>query len=437
MTSPHPSAWLGLAPDPWPPDHYTLLGLRRGESDRQLIEHHALERCARVRCHQLRNPESASAALTLLARAMDCLTHPDLKRAYDTQVLGITAPAVPAPELGQPKPEPPAQLAKTPTPAPRPPSPSETAVVPPPVRRPKSLTATPPPAPAVPVPAVPVSPASSAPTSKPASDPELEDLEELLYGPWPGLPGSAPAHLGGLKDVDWAKPTPPAPLAGKAPPAAVTPAAVAPPASPCGDIPEVPFSPRGLGDGPLARRGLSSPRALLDRILLTRVLLGAWRQVGEYLGDPQRRPPTRKSSRLQFVRRMVDIRDGVPDFPLLGGHGRAGSNLRPGYYVFMVASQSDPLKVFFELLPSHREVLARDWKSSLLILEEHYAFLRRELRVLRGVGRGGNRVRGKVRMARRLRVLRSWGTDHPFLLLILAGGIGLAVAAWAVVTGLR
>lgn len=83
--------WLNISPADWPPDHYILLGLRRGETDLGRIEQHVHERLARLRCYQLSQPEQASAAMNLLAQAFSCLTNPVAKKLYDAQLPGAAA----------------------------------------------------------------------------------------------------------------------------------------------------------------------------------------------------------------------------------------------------------------------------------------------------------------------------------------------------------
>jgi len=75
--------WLGLTAENWPPDHYTLLGLKRGESDPQIIEQHVHERMQRVRPLQLIYPDQVTEAMNRLAQAFSCLTDPAARIAYD------------------------------------------------------------------------------------------------------------------------------------------------------------------------------------------------------------------------------------------------------------------------------------------------------------------------------------------------------------------
>jgi hypothetical protein len=78
-------SWLKLPADHWPPDHYTLLGLERGEKDLHRIEHSVQERLECLRRYQLRNPEPVTEAMNCLARAYCCLSDPEAKKRYDHQ----------------------------------------------------------------------------------------------------------------------------------------------------------------------------------------------------------------------------------------------------------------------------------------------------------------------------------------------------------------
>jgi hypothetical protein len=78
---------LGLSAEAWPPDHYTLLGLKRGESDRQLIEQRVHERMRQLRTYQLSYPDQATEAMNRLAQAYGCLTDPPARQAYDKSLL--------------------------------------------------------------------------------------------------------------------------------------------------------------------------------------------------------------------------------------------------------------------------------------------------------------------------------------------------------------
>jgi len=96
-------SWLGLPPGPWPPDHYTLLGLPPGRSDPAAVESLVLDRMDRLRRHQLLHPELVTEGMNRLAQALITLTDPVAKAAYDAE-LGIAAPAPPEDVAPLPKP---------------------------------------------------------------------------------------------------------------------------------------------------------------------------------------------------------------------------------------------------------------------------------------------------------------------------------------------
>lgn len=93
--------WLKLTDVQWPPDHYTLLGLPRGEADPVRIETAVYDKMARVRCYQLSHPDLVTEAMNRLAAAFACLSQADSKQRYDDS-LGLpprplaAAPASPA-----------------------------------------------------------------------------------------------------------------------------------------------------------------------------------------------------------------------------------------------------------------------------------------------------------------------------------------------------
>jgi hypothetical protein len=78
--------WLKLPDGPWPPDHYALIGLAPGLGTSDEIEARVLERLEFLRRYQLPYPEEATDGMNLLARALDTLTDPEAKRAYDLSI---------------------------------------------------------------------------------------------------------------------------------------------------------------------------------------------------------------------------------------------------------------------------------------------------------------------------------------------------------------
>jgi hypothetical protein len=84
--------WLKLADGPWPPDYYALIGLQLGAGTPDEIEGRVLERLELLRRYQLPHPDEATEGMNLLARALDTLTDPDGRKAYDRSI-GIRSAA--------------------------------------------------------------------------------------------------------------------------------------------------------------------------------------------------------------------------------------------------------------------------------------------------------------------------------------------------------
>ena len=90
-------AWLGLPTDVWPPDHYSLLGLRPGETNPQLIEERVHQRLDTVRRYQMTHPDPATEAMNRIAQAFVCLSEAASKRVYDAALFGTAATQPSAP----------------------------------------------------------------------------------------------------------------------------------------------------------------------------------------------------------------------------------------------------------------------------------------------------------------------------------------------------
>jgi hypothetical protein len=330
--------WLGLPPEAWPPDYYTLLGLEPGDGDVARIEEHVHERLARLRSRQLQHPDQATEAMNLLARAFSCLTDPEAKKAYDALLFG------PRRETGTAFPE------------------------------------------VIPVLADPVN--TGDPLAwlfgqwRPTATKETvtENLS-LTQQDWMAAPAEA-----------WQLPPPPAPsvtpavsseVNGVPPVAAVV---VSPPTPP--RPPPVDPLVEAAHSFP-ARRGLGTKRALYYRIARTRQLLWAWEGAGKYLRQPERRL-TRSQEAAELMRQLNAVRRLLRRFPPL--LGQAG---QPGFYVVTLARQPKHalIQTFRMLLPSQRETLARDWRDGYQLLAAHRGFLRQELRAMRHTTRWGRIVR--------------------------------------------
>jgi hypothetical protein len=378
-------SWLGVPPERWPPDHYTLLGLNPAESNVQVIEEHIHVRMAQVRKYQLNHPDQVTEAMNRLAQAFSCLTDPAAKKAYDA-ALQSGGPATPPP-------------APEPAPASAP-----------------EQTATP------------------SVATEPAGSP---DPLAWLFGPWssptarepPTAASTAtvaprPTEAAGPVAADW-KTAPPPPRASGADttdtqiPAAKTgempklemPAPVAPPPPP--PAPVDPITEAARFSKP-ARARLGTKRAMYHRIAVTRQLIWAWKRTGTYLAHPVRRL-TRLADANDLVRRLEEVQELLEDFPpLLGEAGQ------PGYLVLALARQPMVVPTFRTLLPSQREALARDWNAALDLLLQHRQFLREELRSLRK----------KSWIGRLARATRSLVNDYSLSVLVVVGVIALGVAVW-------
>lgn len=365
--------WLGLPADGWPPDHYNLLGLERGEANRDRIEQHVHEHLERVRRYQLAHPEQVTEAMNRLAQAFVCLTDPDAKRAYDA-TLGL-APTAPA--AGAASSEPPAKPA-----------------------------------------------AASLLFPSGAAAGETVDPLAWLFGPWnPAAAQPAAPAAGAPALVDWAS-APPPPRLQPEPGTRGDPAAAGDGTATVREstvetavehspLPAEP-SPPAEEAAPLgARRGLGTKRALYYRISRTRQLLWSWEQAGRYLHHPTRLL-TRPAEATELIRLLQSVRRLLRTFPpLLGEAGQ------PGYLVLALARQQLIVPTFQTLLPSQREALARDWQAGHGLLLSHREFLRQELRGLRGRGRLG----------RAFRALRLTLRDHPGIWLFLLGLLALNLSS--------
>lgn len=79
---------LKVPPEPWPPNHYTLLGISTSEIDPARLEARASELSALLRTYQLSYPEPVTEALNRIAQALVCLQDPRARAEYDAQLTG-------------------------------------------------------------------------------------------------------------------------------------------------------------------------------------------------------------------------------------------------------------------------------------------------------------------------------------------------------------
>ncbi|MBM4068561.1 MAG: hypothetical protein FJ271_06400 [Planctomycetes bacterium] len=316
--------WLGLPTDSWPPDHYSLLGLKSGEGDVALIEQHAHDRLAKLRCYQLSHPEQATEAMNRLAQAFMCLSDPASKREYDLQRAGLRAGSAAA-TTGESTSATVAVANVSDDTAVGPKTQVDWRQTPPPVRGPALMAAT----------------VASANEHVDQPETACAAATETVAAPT-RIPASTPASV------------PDVPIGQ----------AVSPPP----ECPATSFD---------ARRGLGTFPALIERIDLTRQLLIAWDKAGRYLNRPKRRL-SRDSEQIDLTRRLEQIHDSVARFPPI-----VGKPGQPGYRVVAMARLEMTALMFGMLDAQQREALARDWLAGRVVLLEHRTFLLREFKARR------------------------------------------------------
>ncbi len=362
--------WLGLPPQPWPPDHYHLLGLRPGESNVAVIEHQVHDRLLKIRGYQLSHPEAATEAMNRLAQAFMCLTDPQAKKSYDS---GLFSPSSQASQVGV--------YSSTVAPAPAVPAVASlgTAFAEPPVRKP-------------------LSPAPATAPMKP-----LEETATMLRTEVDWHVAPPPVRADGTPTIPAQPPTSSTAPAAPPPPSASGPTPVARPVDSLYDIAFLSFH---------ARRGIGTAGALYERIFHLRQLLWTWEQAGRILNRPKR-STSRPAELKELMRRLQEINDLMEGFPpILGRPGQ------PGYRVIAMARLGMTAEMFQTLDPEQRAALARDWVAGQVVLKKHRQFLRQELKALRRKGWLG----------RAIRALRAGLNDHPVWVCAIVAAILIGLA---------
>lgn len=214
---------------------------------------------------------------------------------------------------------------------------------------------------------------------------------------------------------------------GEAPPVRVPPAVVemippvevVPPPPPPSPVPVPPPAPpidevvNAARNSPQARAGISTRRALYQRVAQTRQLLRSWYQLGRYLEDPA--APMNRGQVREMYRLLERIEVELHDFPLMGEAGQ------PGYLIVTLAQLEKDERKVVTLEQPHRESLARDWKAGLKFLLAHRDYLRDEVRLHRRRGWWDR----SVRSARALLNEQAWVS-----LVVLLGLVALGIAVW-------
>ena len=357
------SAWLQLPLVDWPPDHYTLLGLKSGEADVARIEQQVYQRMEIVRRYQLTHPELATEVMNRLAQALVCLTDPAAKSAYDALLFpgdghedngrrGREA-------LDSKEVDPLGQLLGR-----RGANGAQAAPAGPGGQREKDWR-----------------------TSRPAAYEDWQTAPPAAHQAWQTAPPPAYPNWettappvrhpdqGGTSDSGEPSPSSQeAPdtdgsLASAALQEQTEPGAAGAPAQ------ELPAPPSTAQLSAVPSGRLRNRRALFARIARLRQLLWAWQRAGEFLKQEPTRVINRPADAMDLMAAMHAIRELLRQPPsLLGNAGEAG------YHVQTLARQEDIVPRLKKMSPPQRESLARDWQAGYEFLLENRRLLRQELR---------------------------------------------------------
>jgi hypothetical protein len=383
------SSWLQLPHVDWPPDHYSLLGLKQGEADIARIEQQVYERMEKVRRYQLTHPELATEVMNRLAQALVCLTDAAAKQAYDAALFPADRrgnEAVSGGAAGRTKTEDPlGQLLG---------------------RRGVNGTS------------------SGQAGLESQTEEDWRTAPPTAYQDWQTAPPAAypswetsapPVRLpdaaeGGPAEGPEAGPSPEDALPSTDGPGAETNLQAA--ISPLAQAQSADLQ-TGLPAAAVPSGRLRNRRALYARITKLRQLLWAWKQAGEFLKQEPTRVVNRPADAMDLMAHMHAIRELLRQPPsLLGNAGEAG------YHVQTLARQEDIVPRLKKLSPPQRESLARDWQAGYEFLLENKRLLRQELRE--------HHSRGIV--ARAVHFLSAAVSDNVGLILFVLGVLAVNLA---------
>jgi hypothetical protein len=371
-------SWLGLPPGPWPPDHYTLLGLPPAPCDAAAVEARVLERMDLLRRHQLRHPELVTEGMNRLAQALITLTDPAGKLADDAE-----RGAVPAADAS------PAATPATPAPPLAEPSPPGSVVVAEPLVDDDVFS----------------DDAATAET-EPTDGPEMTQVIELQ---WP-LTGTQPPLPAGAPVVTWGK-APEPPKRPVEPPYEVVPEERREPLPLRPPRPDV-VDAVVVGPASKARSDPQSRRWIYVRLALIRRAMRAWDRLRPVIADPQD-PVDRPGRVVVLLEAAHAVRPLLPKLRgIVGGVGE------PGGLVAAVVKQVLLMDTFRRLLPDQRQAVAIDWRRGQTSLQAEYGRLRRLSRAGRPERAGAPAVMILVR----------WLKETPELVLILLGLLAVLIA---------
>ena len=366
-------SWLGLPPGPWPPDHYTLLGLAPGRSDPAAVEPRVLERMDLLRRRQLLQPELVTEGMNRLAQALIVLTDPIGKAEYDAG-LGLSGPPPPA-------------------------QPTSALPAPPPKPKPTEEVAD----------AVVVGETvfdDDLPLAGAADDGEgTQEIVSQVSG--------GPRKAGST--------TPRASESAYSADSEIVTVEVLPPDTPTAPPRAVPVEEfvEGLPVGTGTATRPTEKRWVYIRLALLRKAIAAWARLGIVVGDPQD-PVDRPGRVLLLLEGVWAVRPLLPSL-----QGVMGSVGQPGGVVGAVVRQPLVLDTFRRLLPSQRQTVAIDWRRGQMELQREYSRLR-------AIARAGREGRAGTRSG-----LAVWQalSQFPELALIALAGVALVLAGARAILG--
>jgi hypothetical protein len=161
--------------------------------------------------------------------------------------------------------------------------------------------------------------------------------------------------------------------------------------------------------------GREGRRQLYVEVARLRRAVGAWRDLGPYLADPDR-PPMRPTETVAFIRAVADLRAALPAV-----ENHVGAD-RPGGLVTALVRQQLIVQTFRSLLRSQRESLSRDWKSGLSVLDKAYKAARQR-----------TRRRPVQHLSRLSAFAEEWLVRRPEWLMLMTAALALAVSLYRTV----
>jgi len=321
-------SWLQLPDGDWPPDHYAVLGLKAGEGSPELVEERALERMELLRRYQLSNPDEVTEGMNRLAQALDCLSDPIRRSAYDVK-LGLATETLLPPAVEVPLPDP-IELEID----------EDLPEVP--LIKLDTLTV----------------PVAEPPPEPPPSEPVLPDTFRIIEEEPPPPPTPQEPMV-----LEEAEPPPRRPVVPR-------------PREQRAHREEVHREPEPKAQH--FRLEVDPERAArrqrYTELARLRNVIRVWEEVRVHLTDPER-SFNRRTDAIAFMAVLGELR---PLLPLVDG--LVGGPNDPGGVVAALARQPLVVDTFRFLLPSQRDALAQDCRAAHFALEERYRTIRADLR---------------------------------------------------------